>query len=149
MDIDALIKQIMPFIQQIMGSTLKTSGSGMFGRLKEIGALGMFLKDAPEKFAGNDLIGGLVNGLLDNDTEGDNYVDMETLEPNAVLDKLGGLNDILGGLDGDMGGQVKEFIFGIANSIAGAAGTGLFGSGQKVSADEESFLNTLKDKLGL
>jgi hypothetical protein len=149
MDLDAVIKQIMPFIQEIMGGTLKTSGSGMIGRMKEIGALGMFLKDAPQKFAGNDLIGGLVQGMLDSDTEGDSYVDVNTLEPSAVLDKLGGLNDILNGLEGDMGAQVKEFIFGLASSIAGASGTGLFGSGQKVSAEEESFLNGLKDKLGL
>ncbi len=149
MDLDAVIKQIMPFIQEIMGGTLKTSGSGMIGRMKEIGALGMFLKDAPQKFAGNDLIDGLVKSLLDNDTEVDKYVDLDTLEPSAVLDKLGGLNDILNGLEGNIGAQVKEFIFGLASSVAGAAGTGLFGTGQKVTREEESFLNGLKDKLGL
>lgn len=149
MDINALVQQIMPYIQEIMGSTLKTSGAGMFGRLKEVGALAGFLKDAPEKFAGNDLVGGLVQGLLDNDNDDATYVDVNTLDPRAVLDKLGGLDDILGGLDGGLAQQVKEFIFGIANAIAGASGTGLFGSGQKISADEESFLGDLKGKLGL
>lgn len=149
MDMNAVVQQIMPYIQEIMGSTLKTSGAGMFGRLKEVGALGMFLKDAPQNFAGNDVVGGLVQGLLDNDNDDATYVDVTTLDPRAVLDKLGGLDDILRHLDIGSAQQVKEFIFGIANAIAGASGTGLFGSGPKISADEESFLSDLRARLGV
>jgi uncharacterized protein (DUF1697 family) len=45
--------------------------------------------------------------------------------------------------------QYKEFIYACADRVANAAGSGLFGSGIKVSEKEAAALSTLKGVLGL
>jgi hypothetical protein len=45
-------------------------------------------------------------------------------------------------------GPIKQFIIGLVEKIVGAAGGGLFGSGEKVSDTESAFVNSLKAKLG-
>ncbi|UBF23609.1 hypothetical protein K9N68_17670 [Kovacikia minuta CCNUW1] len=45
--------------------------------------------------------------------------------------------------------EYKEFTYGCANSVAHAAGEGLFGIGDKVSKKEAATLNVLKTTLGL
>ena len=43
----------------------------------------------------------------------------------------------------------KKFLYGLAESVAGAAGAGLLGRGKDVSAQEQDFLNRLKAILKL
>jgi len=144
MDIQDLINKLLPVIQNVVGGILKSSDSGIIGKFREVGSVGEFLKEAAEEFEGNELIGGLLSGLKDFDLN----IDLDNLDPAAVLDNLGGLDDLLGGL-GDEASDVKGFILRLAEKIAGAAGGGLFGTGDKISASEQQFLTDLKSKLGL
>lgn len=61
---------------------------------------------------------------------------------------MGGLDDLLKDA-GEEGSQVKNFVFDLAERVTSASGSGLFGTGQKVSEGEAEFLNNLKGKLGL
>lgn len=145
---DGIIKQLLPLITQVIGSVFKSGNSSPLGKVAELGALANFLKDLPGKFAGNDLIGGLVKGLADFDFKG---MDIGGLNVGDVLGKLGGLDDILKGA-GDAGGPVKGIVYEMAEKVAGAGGGGLLGGllgGNKVSEGEAKFLADLKSKLGL
>lgn len=144
MDIQDIINKLLPMIQNVVGGILKSSDSGIIGKFREAGSVGVFLKEAAEEFEGSELIGGLLSGLKDFDFN----IDLDNLDPAAALDDLGGLDDLLGGLGGEAD-NVKGFIMGLAEKVAGAAGGGLFGSGEKISAGEQQFLADLKGKLGL
>jgi len=49
----------------------------------------------------------------------------------------------------EAGIQVRQFILGLVESVAGASGGGLFGRGAKLSDDEADYLDILRSKLGL
>lgn len=147
MDLQAVIRQLLPIIQDVIGGALKTSGAGVFGKMREVGSLAGFLRSAPEIFAGSELIKGLVSGLGDLDFSN---MDLDDLDMSNVMDEVSNLDDLLSNAGlADEAEKVKRFIFGLAENVAAASGKGVFGSGEKVSGDEAAFLDNLKNTLGL
>lgn len=147
MDLQAVIRQLLPIIQDVIGGALKTSGAGVFGKMREVGSLAGFLRSAPEIFAGSELIKGLVSGLGDLDFSN---MDLDDLDMSNVMDEVSNLDDLLSNAGlADEAEKVKRFIFGLAENVAAASGKGVFGSGEKVSGDEAAFLVNLKSTLGL
>ena len=147
MDVQAVINQLLPVIKDVIGGALKTSGAGVFGKMREVGSIAGFLRSAPEVFAGSELIKGLVSGLGDLDFSN---LDLSDLDTGSVVNKVGGLDDLLSAAGAtDEIDTVKRFIFGLAENVAAASGTGMFGSGEKVSGEETAFLENLKSTLGL
>jgi len=147
MDLQAVIKQLLPIIQDVIGGALKTSGAGAFGKMREVGSLAGFLRSAPQVFAGSELIKGLVSSLGDLDFSN---MDLDDLDTSSVMDEVSNLDDLLNaaGLT-DEAENVKRFILGLAENVAAASGSGVFGSGEKVSSDEASYLENLKVTLDL
>lgn len=143
-----VIKQLAQFIPQIIQTLTSLDPAGLFGRMREIGAVGGFLKEAADKFTGNSLIGQVVNAVDDllRNAEGGQPI-AESLTPEGLMDKLSMVNGLLG--DNPDGAGFKGFLYELAEKVAGAAGSGLFGGGQKVSDREQTFLTDLKSKLGL
>lgn len=147
MDLQAVIRQLLPIIQDVIGGALKTSGAGVFGKMREVGSLAGFLRSAPEIFAGSELIKGLVSGLGDLDFSN---MDLDDLDMSSVMDEVSNLDDLLSNAGlADEAEKVKRFIFGLAENVAAASGKGVFGSGEKVSGDEAAFLDNLKNTLSL
>lgn len=147
MDLQAIIRQLLPIMEDVIGGALKTSGAGVFGKMREVGSLAGFLRSAPEIFAGSELIKGLVSGLGDLDFSN---MDLDDLDTSSVMGEVNKLDDMLSsaGLANEAE-NVKRFIFGLAENVAAASGSGVFGSGEKVSSDEASYLENLKSTLGL
>lgn len=146
-DISQVVGQLLPVIQQVVAGALTTGGSGFFGKLKEAGAISGFLTEAAEQFQGNSII----QGILGSISKGDDLlggIDLANLDLGSVLSQVGDVNGLLGSL-GEEGGQVKQFIVGLAERVVGASGSGLFGSGEKINAQEQDFLNNLRQTLGL
>lgn len=147
MDLHAVIKQLLPIIQDVIGGALKTSGAGVVGKMREVGSLAGFLRSAPEVFAGSELIKGLVSGLGDLDFSN---MDLADLDTSSVMSDVSSLDDLLSSAGlADEAENVKRFIFGLAENVAAASGKGMFGSGEKVSSDEASYLENLKTTLGI
>jgi hypothetical protein len=76
------------------------------------------------------------------------------ITPDNVLDvaitKLNGVVDMLGSKATPAEvTEFKSFVYQCAERVANAAGEGLFGSGEKVSAKETAALNKLKAALGI
>ncbi|MAU08234.1 MAG: hypothetical protein CL607_00310 [Anaerolineaceae bacterium] len=147
MDLHTVIRQLLPIIQDVIGGALKTSGAGVFGKMREVGSLAGFLRSAPQVFAGSELIKGLVSSLGDLDFSN---MDLDDLDTGSVMDEVSNLDDLLSSAGlADEAENVKRFIFGLAENVAAASGSGVFGSGEKVSSDEASYLENLKSTLGL
>jgi hypothetical protein len=146
-DVTAIVQGLLPVLKSVMGGALGSSDAGFIGKLREGAAAGDFIHDAAEQFAGNSIIGGLIELVTDGGKLRDLIPEAPT-EAGAVLEQIGGLDTLLADA-GEEGNQVKQFVFGFAERIANASGSGFFGGGDKVSAGEAQFLTDLKAKLGL
>lgn len=146
-DVSQLIPQLLPLVQQVLGGALNAGGSGLVGKLREMGAVSGFMTEAAEQFQSNSIIQGVLAGL----TEGKNPLDgldLDNLDLGNVISQVGNVNGLLEGF-GEEGNQVKQFIVGLAEKVVGASGSGLFGTGEKVNEQEQGFLANLRTTLGL
>ncbi|MCK6579969.1 MAG: hypothetical protein L6Q98_17905 [Anaerolineae bacterium] len=146
MDIEQIVQMLIPTVKEVIGGMLMMSDSGVIGGMREAGAIAKYLKSGAQELGGNPIIGGLVEGLLG---EGGSLElpDITAIDVTTLFNKVGSAANALSGVEG--GDQVKQFIYGLAEQIAGAAGGGLFGGGQKFSAGEQQYLEGLRAMLGV
>ncbi|MDZ4768239.1 MAG: hypothetical protein SGJ24_03855 [Chloroflexota bacterium] len=145
MDLQQLVGSLIPVIKDVIAGSLTMSDSGVIGGAKEAGAIATYLKEAANSFQGNTIIEGVVSQMFGDD--GIQLPDLETLDVTNLFSSVGNITALLNSVEG--GEQVKQFIFGLAENVAGAAGGGLFGGGQRVNAGEQQFLEGLKATLGV
>jgi hypothetical protein len=141
---DDQLGYIITAIRGIIDGVMNTGGSGVVGRAREMTAFTQYLSGAPALFGDNPLIEQLLGGLSDPSflTNASSLKD-----PNDLFDAMGNLG---AGLPQDEAGTgLRQFIYGLAESVAGASGSGLFGTGKKFDDHEANFLDFLKEKLGL
>lgn len=130
-------------VNSVLGGVMQAGGSGLFGMLREGMAAMGFLKEMQENFAENDLIQQVLGLVLEKGTHSG-----EALPESA--DYLGQIQGALAGLQNDaIGEQFKQMLYQFAERVAGAAGQGLFGTGEKISHGEADFLGQLKQTLGI
>lgn len=142
------IQSLVLLAQQVISGIMKTDGTGFFGAIREAGALGTFVQESLERFKGNDLITGVAETLLSGVQSGEGGgVDLTALEPDQIISNL--TQGISAVPDDANGAQFKGYLYELAEKIASAAGTGLFGGGEKVSAQEADFLQKLRGLLGV
>lgn len=145
MDPSEIVNSLLPLLQESVAGAFKSSGAGVFGKLREAKSIADYVRSAGEKYQDNAIIQQLIDGLL-MDKDG---IEINTSEVdlNKILRDAGQKSALLDEL-GESGQQIKAFIIGLVEHIAGAAGSGLFGTGQKVSAEEAAFITELKAQLG-
>lgn len=140
--IQSLVQAGLKIVQGIM-----SVGSGsVVGIMREGSAAFSYLKDAESKFGGNEIISQMIQGMRakpPTDEPGeDDHKDASTL-----LQEASGILGLLG--TDEAGTQVKHFLLELVTRIAGAAGSGFLGTGQKVSEQEQDFINQLRRTLGV
>ncbi len=140
-----IVDSVLPVVNSIIGGVMKSGDSGVWGKARDVVAIGEFLKNAPQYYGDNDLIRGIVDGLGEFDLK---KIDLSAITVDGVLSQVTGLRGALDGL-GQSGSDIKQFLYGLAEFVAKAAGGGLMGSGVKVSEGEAGYLKTLKTTLGL
>lgn len=145
MDIEGIVQALIPVVKEIIVGMLLMSDSGVIGGAREAGAITDYLKKGPVTFAGNPIIEHLAETLL---AEGNLQLpDLSSLDATHLLQTVADVGADLDTLEG--GVQVKQFIYGLAEHIAGASGGGLFGRGQKISTGEQQILDALRGQLGI
>ncbi|MBK9126107.1 MAG: hypothetical protein IPM16_23670 [Chloroflexi bacterium] len=140
-----IVGSVLPVINSVVGGVMKSGDSGVWGKAREIVAVKEFLENAPQYYGDNDVIRGIVDSLGEFDLK---KIDLSTITVEGALGQVAGLRGVLDGL-GQTGNDIKQFLYGLAEFVANAAGGGLMGSGTKVTAGEAGFLNSLKATLGL
>ncbi len=138
------VQDMTTTIRGILDGVLNSGESGIIGRAREMTAFTQYLTKAGDLFAGN----ALVQQLLPNLLRGDFLQSPAPFNnPNDLFEAMGNLGQALP-MD-EAGNQVRQFIYGLAEAVAGASGSGLFGMGKKIDDHESYFLDFLKEKLGL
>lgn len=135
---------VIETLEGIVDGVMSVGDSGMVGRARELTALSQYLSQAQAQFADNSLVEQLLEAL----GNGNRLVQSGGFStPAELFDAIEELGESLP--IEEVGIGVREFIMGIAHTVAGASGGGFFGRGDKISADEEDFLALLRDHLGL
>jgi hypothetical protein len=143
---------LLPLVQQVVMGAMKASGSGLIGKMRETRTIADFMESASTNYPGNPLIEGIIGALTGGSDEFkdllDDAPDINNLDLDEVLANVSRVDDVLQGF-GDHAAQFKQFVFDLASKIVLASGSGLFGMGHKVSENEATFLNALRDGLKL
>jgi hypothetical protein len=143
MDTTQIINTLLPIIQNVIGGLMKYSGSGMMGTARELKAIVEFAGEAATQYGDDPVMSGLLEQLQGNFMDD---VNIEAIDANAVLAGINGLDSLL---PPHIAATVKPFIYELAERVANAAGTGLFGTGEKVTGTEAQYLEILRTQLGL
>jgi hypothetical protein len=143
MDMTQVINALLPMIQNIVAGVMQVSGSGMIGTARELKAVSDYADEAAKKFAGNPVIEALIEPLQGNFLEN---VNIEALDVNNVLSSVMQIDSLL---PPELTGEVKQFLYELAQRVASASGQGFFGSGEKVTEVESQYLDALRVYLGL
>ena len=143
---------LLPLVQQVVMGAMKASGSGLIGKIRETRTLAEFMGTARTSYPDNPLIEGIIGALTGGSDEFkdllDDAPDINNLDLDDVLANVSRVDDVLQGF-GEHGAQFKQFLFDLASKIVLASGSGLFGTGHKVSGSEAQFISALRDSLKL
>ncbi len=142
----------------ITGMAVALVDAGIISTAIEATAMAREIAGAAKKYPGNEIIQALfseesVKKAKDNPPT-KVEIEAEDLQPDTAVDTaIGKINDALAVLNGKATPedvqQYKEFIYSCADAVANAAGSGLFGTGTKVSDREAAALTKIKATLGL
>jgi len=106
--------------------------------------------EAQIKYANNLLVQAALMRFIDESGNIDTGLDSEKVEHIPEGDVLASVDYVMNMFEGlpELPGY-KQFLYTLAEKIATAAGTGLLGTGAKVSAEEAGLLQDLNARLGL
>lgn len=141
------VRSLVDALNNVMVGIMKVGGSGTFGMVREGMAAVSFLKEARESFAGSQLIQQVIEMVMNRVQGGSSEESVSYDQPeDAMLAQIGAAVANLQGEDGQL---FRSMLLQFAEKVAGAAGQGLFGSGEKISSGEANFLAKLQQVLGL
>jgi hypothetical protein len=132
----------------IIQGMITVDGTTYGSVVREFVALGKFIDEAQVAYANNLLVQSALLRFIDEEGNIQTGLDAERIEhipPDQVLEGVDIVMEVLAGLPETPG--YKQFIFTLAERIAGAAGGGLFGSGNRISQEEAALLEALRVRL--
>lgn len=141
-----LYRQLLIVVQAVWDGLVGADGGGMVNSLRENKAAADYITDSRKEFADNAIVQQLVASLTPGGGDGLDEAGLQeamqlALAPDTLMQHIGQLSTTLNQMQDGFG--VKQFIYGLAETIANAAGTQRFGGGEKVSANEQEWLDAL------
>lgn len=142
----------------LSGAAIAMADFGIVSTAIEAGALVKEISGAATKYPNNSVIQALFSpeGLKKLKDGGPAKMELkpEEMQPDKVLDvaiaKVNTALDIMKGkATAEEIQEYKTFVYDCANQVANAAGSGLFGTGAKVSESEAAALSKMKAALGI
>lgn len=130
----------------VMNGAMKADGLQFSSSMREAGAAAKYITNSKSTYKGNPIIEGIIDSLSHRKGEFQEKVDLRTIDNSAVMAKVDEIVPVLDAA-GAEGVQTKAFIYGLGEAVVGASGSGFMGSGEKITPEEEKFLNELKEHL--
>lgn len=139
----------------MVGMAVSIIDPGIISTVPEAAALSKEVIGAAKKYPNNSIIQSVFSeeAIKSGTTKLDRpNIKPEDVQSGAVVDRaIASVHAALDVLNGKSTAEeiqeYKEFVYSCAESVANAAGSGLFGSGQKVSDKEATVLTQLKTVL--
>jgi hypothetical protein len=134
----------------IIHGVISVDGTTYSSVVRELLAIARFVDEAQVTYADNLLVQAALLHFVDEEGNVNTGLDSETVEHIPPGDVLSGVDYVMNLFVGlpELPGY-KHFIYSLAEKIATAAGTGLLGTGAKVSDQEAELLHHLRARLGI
>jgi hypothetical protein len=146
MDTNAILEKVIPAVQTVMNGAMKADGLQFSSSMREAGAAAKFITSSQSTYKGNPIVEGIIKSLSHRKGEYQEKVDLRTLDNATVMQKVDEVAPILEAA-GEWGVETKTFIYGLAEWVVGASGSGFMGSGERITPDEFKFLEELRAHL--
>jgi len=124
---------------EVLIAAVAAERTGPIGYFREILAAGRYLYDARRRYRDNALVQQLFSHAEERS------VDLDEVTREKLLSRLAEVGEIVH--DDDEGREFKRFLLELAERMAEASRSGLFG--RRLSNNETVFLEELKQRLGL
>ncbi len=146
MDLNSVLNKVVPVAQMIMFGAIKAGGIHFSASMRESGAAAKYLANSQNTYKDNLVIQGIIRSLSKMRGQ---KPDLRTLDPEEVMKGVDEINPILDAAPMQQGVQTKDFLYGLAEAVVNASGSGFMGSGERVSEGEAKFLADLKAHLSV
>ncbi len=146
MDTNAILDKVVPVTQMVMDEAMMVGGMHLTSSMRESGAAAKFITNSKNTYKGNPIVEGVINSLSHRKGEHKEKIDVKNLAPGEVMRRVDEIDPILESA-GEHGMQTKNFIYGLAETVVNASGSGFMGTGERVNANEAKFLGDLKAHL--
>jgi hypothetical protein len=146
MDVNKLVDMIVPVAWLVMEEAMKVGGLHLIPSMREGGAARKYASHSQNTYKGNPIVEGVINSINHRKEEHQEKVDIKNLDSAEVLKRVDEIDPLLVSA-GEHGTQTKSFIYGLAETMVNASGSGFLGTGERVNANEAKFLADLKAHL--
>jgi hypothetical protein len=142
----------------LSGAAIAMTDFGIVSTVIEAGALVKEISGAAKKYPNNSVIQALFSPESLQKLKAEHPAKMEfkpeEMQPDKIVDlAIAKVNDAIETMKGkatvEEVQEYKAFVYDCASQVANAAGSGLFGSGAKISEREAAALSKIKVALGL
>ena len=145
MDTNTMVDKIVPVAWLVMEEAMKVGGLHITPSMRAGGAAAKYVNQSQNTYKGNPIVEGVINAIHREGKQREK-VDIKNLDSTEVMKKVDEINPILEA-EGEQGTQTKNFIYGLAETMVSASGSGFMGSGKRVNENESKFLADLKTHL--
>jgi hypothetical protein len=146
MDTNTMVNKIVPVAWSVMEGAMKVGGLHLIPSMREGGAAAKYVKHSQNTYKGNPIVEGVIDSINQKKGEHKEKADLKNFDTTEVIKKVDEIQPILES-GGDQGMQTKNFLYGLAETMVSASGSGFMGSGKKVNEDESKYLADLKAHL--
>ncbi len=143
---EAIAERMEITAEMIMVEATKEGGMHFVPSARAIGASVKYIKGAKDTYRGNAIVEGTIERIGDWRGENNGKFDYRTLDAAEVLRNVDEIVPYLES-EGEQGAQAKSFLYGLAEAMTGASGSGFMGTGERTNEGEAKFLDDLKAHL--
>lgn len=146
MDMNMIADKIVPVAWIVMEGAMKVGGLHIAPSMKAGGAAAKYVSQSQNTYKGNPIVEGVIRSIQRQKDEHKAKVDLKNLDLTEVMKKVDEVDPLLES-EGERGMQTKNFIYGLAETMVNASGSGFLGTGKRVNEDESKFLADIKTHL--
>lgn len=145
-DINAIVGKVEEVAWLIMEAATKEGGMHLAPSARAIGASVKYIRQAKDTYRGNPIVEGAIDRIAHQRGKPEAMVDVQELESGVVMSKVDEMMSLLEA-EGEQGAQTKAFLYGLAETMVSASGSGFMGTGERINEAEAKFLADLKEHL--
>ena len=146
MDTNLIVSKIVPVAWVVMEGAMKVGGLHITPSMRAGGAAAKYVSQSENTYKGNPIVEGVIHSIQKEKEEHKEKADLKSLDLTEVMRKVDEIEPLLE-TEGERGTQTKNFLYGMAETMANASGSGFLGTGKRVNEDEAKFLADLKGHL--
>ena len=145
-DMSAIVDKVERAAWRIMGEATIEGGMHWAPSARAIGAVVKYIGRSEDTYRDNPIVGSVIGSIRRTKGEPGDKVDFKTLDAAEVMRAADEVAPMLEA-EGERGAQTKAFLYGLAETMVSASGSGLMGMGKRVNEDEARFLADLRAHL--